>query len=545
MKKRLVLLLLCFVLTVGSLAGCGNSASTDTTTAEPAETAAETAEAVETEEAAPSEEPKVDNASAVPETLEDIEAASADEVEAFMNDSDEKTVLLDARAQECYAGWALDGAKNGGHLKNAGLFSMRWLDCDLRDARTAYLDREMEAQNVKADSSVIVYDYTGEQANVVANYLKGKGVEDVKIFQANEMIDAGKDVVAYENYDRFLPAEIVKSVSDVKTGKATELSEEAKAVFADGLDNVVLVDVSWGNARSSAYFTAGHVPGAVHINTDCYERPRVYVPEKRSDYAKEWRLIPLAEFRDTVCPQYGITKDSTVIVTGPGTAPLGRLSFMLRSVGVKVYVLNGCLTTWKYNGYELDTDLSTLVVPTAAKKFGSDKIANPDEIVWNDTIEKILAGEIEGTVADNRGEEEWNGEYSGYGYHDLAGHPDGAVWCPQGTNNTQNFSNADNTPRTQEELVNYMMGNDVDPSKLTAFFCGDSWGAAYIAYWCQSVDLNNVKEWGTGWIPWSNEGHEFIDHNGKLVHYDKYLDTVVDADGNDVRDGLNILDDPE
>ena len=491
------------------------------------------------------EEEKTDIASAVPETLEEIPEAAAADVEAFMSDTDEKTVLVDARPQECYAGWALEGAKNGGHLKNAALFSARWLDCEIKDARTVYLTKALKDQKIDAADKVIVYDYTGEQANIVANYFKGQGVKDVAIFKANEMIDAGKDLVSYENYDRFLPTEIVKSVSDVKSGKAAELSEEAKAIFPDGLDKVVLVDVSWGNARTSAYFTEGHVPGAVHINTDCYERPRVYVPEKRSEYAKEWRLIPLEEFRDSVCTQYGITKDSTVIVTGPGTAPLGRLSFMLRSVGVKVYVMTGTLKAWKYNGYELDTDPSTLVIPESVDDFGSDEIANPDEIIWNDTIEKILSGEVDGTVADNRGDDEWGGKYSGYSYHDLAGHVDGAVKCTQDTDGSQNFSNADDTARTQEEIVGYMASCGVDANKLTAFYCGDSWGAAYIAYWCQSVDLNNIKEWGTGWIPWSNEGHPFIDSQGRLVHYDKYLDTVLDENGNDVRDGLNILDDAE
>ena len=76
-----------------------------------------------------------------------------------------------------------------------------------------------------------------------------------------------------------------------------------------------------------------------------------------------------------------------------------------------------------------------------------------------------------------------------------------------------------------------------------AFFCGDSWGAAKIAYWCQSADLNTVKEWGNGWIPWSNEGNEFIDHDGNKVHYDKYQDALLDKDEKDVSDGTNILDD--
>ena len=94
------------------------------------------------------------------------------------------------------------------------------------------------------------------------------------------MIDTGTDLESYTNYDRFLPSETVKSISDVKTGKESELSEDAKAVVGDNLDKVLLVDVGWGNAKQSSYFSAGHVPGAVHINTDSYERPRVYVPEK-------------------------------------------------------------------------------------------------------------------------------------------------------------------------------------------------------------------------------------------------------------------------
>ena len=92
-------------------------------------------------------------------------------------------------------------------------------------------------------------------------------------------------------------------------------------------------------------------------------------------------------------------------------------------------------------------------------------------------------------------------------------------------------------------MKSYLEGNGLDVSKTMAFFCGDSWGAAKIAYWCQSADLNNVKEWGNGWIPWSNEGNEFIDHNGNKVHYDKYQDVLLDKDGKNVSDGTNILDD--
>ena len=100
-----------------------------------------------------------------------------------------------------------------------------------------------------------------------------------------------------------------------------------------------------------------------------------------------------------------------------------------------------------------------------------------------DDIKSILKGDTEGQVVDNRGEDEWKGEYSGYGYHDLAGHIDGSVWSPQGTEKQgEFFENIDKTPRTQAEITSYLESNGLDTDKTMAFFCGDSWGAAKIAY---------------------------------------------------------------
>ena len=77
-------------------------------------------------------------------------------------------------------------------------------------------------------------------------------------------------------------------------------------------------------------------------------------------------------------------------MTGTATSPQGRLGFMLRSLGVKVYAMSGALTAWTYNEYEMDTDSSTLVIPKSVENFGSDTIANPDEILWMDDIKAIF-----------------------------------------------------------------------------------------------------------------------------------------------------------
>ncbi len=474
----------------------------------------------------------------------DVESATEDEVREFLDDTSGSKLLVDARPQEAYAGWAIEGAANGGHLRGAKLFSSRWLDCEYDRAgkRENYLTRAMDDQGISSDTSVIVYDYNGNQALNAAQYLKSKGVDDIRIFQADKLIDAGDELESYENYRYFIPAEIVKSISDVKCGKAATLSDAAKEIVGDDIDKAILIDVSWGNNKESTYFTQGHIPGSIHINTDAYERPRVYVPEKRSDYAKEWRKIPIEEFASTVAPRYGITTDSVCILSSNATAPHARLGFYLRNCGVRTYVVSGGLIGWKYAGYDLDTDPDTLVIPTPVESMGNPQINNTE--VSDEAAAAILAGEMDGQIVDNRGEKEWNGEYSGYSYHDLSGRPDGSIWCCQGTDEDgEFFQNADLTPRTQEEYLSYLRSNGVDPDRLMAFFCGDSWGATMIAYWCQSTDLSNVNVWTHGWIYWSNEGHEFVDHNGNKVHYDRNLDTVIDERGNDMRDGVNFLDD--
>lgn len=154
MKKRIVASLLSVAMIATLAAGCAGPAK------EGEDVKGE--EVVKQEESTETEDEKDDTQK--PEKKIEVESASIEQVQAFMKDSDEKTVLVDARPQENYSGWALEGAKNGGHLKNAVLFSARWIDCEYAGEapREAYLKRAMEDQNITKDAEVIVYDYTGE-----------------------------------------------------------------------------------------------------------------------------------------------------------------------------------------------------------------------------------------------------------------------------------------------------------------------------------------------------------------------------------------------
>lgn len=495
-------------------------------------------DAADTTDPTPTPEPNPEPTPDQPDADDFVpETATTEEVEAMMNDADDKTELVDARPQEAYAGWALQGAKNGGHLKNAVLYSARWLDFSISSSkREKSLKNYNTAIDLNADKTYIIYDYTDkkDEAVNVAKYFYKQGVKNVKVYNAKDMIDAGTNVESYKNYDRFLPSEIVKNISDYKTGNTDSLSSLTKSVFSEAdMDKIVLIDVSYGNVKESSYLTTGHVPGAVHMNTNTYERPRSYTPEKREKYSIEYSLIPLEEMRDSICPEYGITKDSIVIGMSSDGRPIARLGYMLRSLGVKYYGMSGLMNAWNYNGYQLDN--KNVVKPTSVDSFGSDKIASPNELAWMDEVKDMISKNGEDGNNHTAGTLVGGDSISStYSYHDLLGKVPGSFEA-----NGMYFENADGTPAMKEVILAGYEKNGIPTDKSIIQFCGDGWGAAREAYNAQSVDINNVRAWGEGWVVWSNRGNWFIDYSGKKVRYDKYLDEVVDESGNIVTNEKN------
>jgi 3-mercaptopyruvate sulfurtransferase SseA len=470
--------------------------------------------------------------------------ATEDQVNSYMNDKDENTVLVDARAAEAYSGYAIDGVKYGGHLKNAKLYSARWLTCNyfLETPRATYLNRDLKENDMTKSKSYIIYDTNGKDANAVAKYLYGRGYDHVKIYNASELINSGKDLEKESGYQMMVPAQIVKNVSDhIVNGAA--LSDEAKSIVGTS-KKVVILDVGWGNYKESTY-TTGHVPGAIHVNSDEYERPHVYVPEKRSEYAKEWRMADPDTLREVV-RRKGIDKDTCVLITGntQGSVtgcPEARFAHVLKYVGIKnVHVMNGTLTSvWEYYNYPEETKIN---VPERVDSLGTDEL-NDDVWVNMDQAKEISEDKTgsKGVLVDQRDSKSHNGLYSGYSYHDLAGYIPGSKYIPNETDQCGYiFQNADLTVRPGSLIRSYLTKQGLDLSKLSAWYCGDSWGAAKDAWFCQAAGINTVKMYTQGWIAWSNEGNDFIDHKGRVVHYDKNKDAVIDENGKDVSDGINI-----
>ena len=290
--------------------------------------------------------------------------------------------------------------------------------------------------------------------------------------------------ITYINYELYVPAEVLKA----------KLDGEAVAEILG--DSATVLEVSWGTTEQSGY-DAGHIPGAIHVNSDDFDdEDNVYMLE--SDDV----LLKLALSQ-------GITKDSTVVVTGDQIFSC-RYATILRYLGVEnVFVLTGGANAWVNAGYELSTDA---VEVTPATDFGCEVPANESVIDTVEEAEEMLK-DPNCLLVDVRTEEERKGETSGYSYFDTAGWIDGSYYGGAGINSSSSmlyYRNIDGTMRNEEEIQKMWVENGLDISRHLSFFCGGGYRAAE-AYW----DALVMGMWRTtslfadGWCGWVLAGLDY------------------------------------
>ncbi len=349
----------------------------------------------------------------------------------------------------------------------------------------------MEAKGITADKSYVIYHTNGEDAKVVANYFKEKGIENISLYDANEWInDETKELVSYPNYQMLLAPEVLNRIIN---GEAVE------GVNTD--NDVVILDVSWGDNEASGYLE-GHIPGAVHINTDSFEPPHEYV-----EGIEEWRLTDAETLLELLLAN-GITKDTTVITTGPEPMAASRFALVLKYMGVEnVHMLNGGLVNWTNAGFELEKEANE---PKTVEDFGADVPVNKELILTMDQMLDEIENNDQLELLDVRTIEEYNGEISGYSYHDKSGRLPGAKFARAGKNNSSSMSyyrNVDKTIRNMNEFLAMWAENDIDITKDLVVYCGSGWRAAEAVWYANVYGIDNIRLFSDGWIAWSNEGY--------------------------------------
>lgn len=460
MKKRLSIFL-CIVMVVMFSAGCSNKVAENKT-----------------------------NGTVNQETAKvEIGKATTEDVQAALKDAN--SIVVDARINDAYNGWALEGVSRGGHIPGATDFTAAGIISKQEDAQII-LERSLENKGLTSDKKVIVYDANGKDAQAVAEYLIEKGIKNISTYDINEWVNNNSlEMESYPNYELIVPASVV---NDLLTGKKADTFEESK--------KVKVVEVSWGTVEESGYLN-GHLPTAFHINTDWFEPPTETDPP-------EWRLGNDKTLIDLVL-KYGIVSTDTVITYSQEPMAAYRFATILHYLGVKdVRVMNGAMNEWNSAGYALEKDN---VIPESETDFGAQAPVNTSVIDTVQETQELLKTD-DFVLVDNRTWKEYIGVDTGYSYHKIAGRIEGAVFGYSGEDGNSSsmtyYRNADWTMRNGYEILEMWKDAGIDTNKHLSFMCGGGWRAAEVYWFSRVMGIENSSLFSDGWCAWSNDGLPFI-----------------------------------
>lgn len=395
--------------------------------------------------------------------------------------------IIDTRPVDAYNGWKMKGEVRGGHIKGARSLPVKW---------TKYIDwiEIVRSKGILPEQTIVVYGYTSEEAEKVANLLFRADYNDVKIY--NEFLDEWvnnpnlpMDFLA--KYNQLVYPDWLNNL--MSGGNPPEYKD----------DNYVLCHAHY---RNKADYEKGHIPGAIELDSNSLESPET------------WNRRTPEEIKATL-EEKGINENTTVILYGrfsypnnddlfPGSSAghLGsiRCAFIMMYAGIKdVKILNGGLQSWMDAGYEI-TQKGTKAIPTT--KIGIDIPQRPELAVDVPEAKEMIASK-DAELVCVRSWSEYLGEVSGYNYIEKKGRIPGAVFGSCGTDayHMENYRNLDHTTREFNEIVKIWEEVGIVPEKHNAFYCGTGWRGSEAWLNAYLMGWPRVSVFDGGWFEWSND----------------------------------------
>ncbi len=415
------------------------------------------------------------------EIKEDIIKTSIDKNELKKELENDDFVIVDIRSEAAYIGWKLEGEARGGHIKGAVDLPYSWT----REIKGNKLKNALIAKGIAPEKTIVVYDTHGKDSNSMAEVLKDLGYDKVLVYEGGMMEWSSDELLPMEslkNYDKLVhPAWI----NDLING------ENPKTYAAK---TYRIFEVSWGEPKD---YNKGHIPGAVHLDTNEIEEEPLW--NRKTDEDLEKMLL-----------KYGVTHDTTVILYGADTTAAARAASIFMYCGVEdVRLLNGGFNAWKTAGYEIETKGN---LPIPVESFGIEVPANPEYIIDTKEAKMILANDNEELVSI-RSWAEYLGKTSGYSYIKPKGRIKGSTWGHAGSDpyHMEDYRNINGTMRNYKEIAENWKDWGVTPDKKSAFYCGTGWRASEAFFDAYLMGWENIAVYDGGWFEWSMDKSNPVD----------------------------------
>jgi 3-mercaptopyruvate sulfurtransferase SseA len=299
-----------------------------------------------------------------------------------------------------------------------------------------------------------------------------------------------------DRYNELVYPAWVKALIDYHAEGSTT---EAPPEYPYDRDHKYLIfETQWGSFEDmemgwadNSYIT-GHIPGAIHSNSDTYE----------NGYPR-WFLLPEEELKAAV-GSMGITADTTVVVYSNSSIFAARLWWILKYAGVEdVRLLNGGYDDWAAAGFESETTINE-PAPTTY-----DGELQPDFIATTDYVESVYdSGNA--ILADVRTWEEFIGEVSGYSYVVNKGRIPGAIYAFNADNPDREYLDDDGTLRSFTEVREMWRGIGIESMSGDAafdgeviFYCGSGYRSSLGFLYAYLMGYENARNYSDGWEGWS------------------------------------------
>ena len=403
--------------------------------------------------------------------------------------NNKNTKIIDIRPVDAYNGWKLNDEKRGGHIKGAKSLPIKWAN---------YMDwiEVVRSKHITTDNKIVIYAYTAEESEKVANLFIKAGYNDVSIY--NHFIEEW-------TVNEDLPMEYLARYKQlVSADWVNQLMSDKKP---DEYNNNKFVIVQSHYRNRDAYLS-GHIPGAIDMDTLALESQETW--NRRSPEELKKALEAHGISSDTTVIMYGkfMTPDNNDEFPGRAAGHIGaiRNSMIMIYAGVKdVRVLNGGFQSWKDAGYKIETDD---VDKNPIEDFGVPIPAKPEIIVDIPEAKEMLISK-EAELVSTRSWPEFIGEVSGYNYIEKRGRIPGAIFGNCGTDayHMENYRNVDHTIREAQEVAEIWKEVGITPDKHLAFYCGTGWRGSEAFYNAWLMGWPRVSVFDGGWFEWSNDSN--------------------------------------
>lgn len=252
-----------------------------------------------------------------------------------------------------------------------------------------------------------------------------------------------------------------------------------------GRKDLVVLEASWSQGKAAVEYGVGHIPGAIHIDTDTLE----------NGYP-QWRLLRVSALH-TVIGKLGIGPRTTVVVYGAKTIAAARVWWVLHYAGVhEVKILNGGYAAWLRAGYPGETRSNEPAATLFSAKVRDGALA---------TTEHVRSRGSKALFADVRGRDEFLGRVSGYDYLDRMGRIPGAVHFENADDSAAIYQNSDGTLKPVDEIRRFWAKRGLIPGskREVIFYCGSGWRSSLAYLHAVAMGFERVRNYSDGWSGWS------------------------------------------